>query len=260
MHVSINRTTTAGALVAVAASLGSGLVLPEPAFGQTVGDRALSDVRADLGPDCAAMTINLNLRVQVLSSFPTQGRELHVRLRPLDPSFSAKGRDSLRPPAGVPELRSIEYEGDSAGGPVLSLFFTEDRQFEVTAGSEPQEVVIRIARPGAATACAAQTGAASPTPTLVQQGSEADAARTASLIADAENAIRDNAIDRAVQLLTLGASQLSIDVWRGPDLIERPSLVRRPDIKLRDLSAFTKRTVASLALTGNAYWLRTDGR
>lgn len=66
--------------------------------------------------------------------------------------------------------------------------------------------------------------------------------------------LRTIAVYRAVQLLTLGASQLSIDVWRGTDLIERPSLVRRPDIKLRDLSAFTKRTVASLALTGNAYW------
>lgn len=65
---------------------------------------------------------------------------------------------------------------------------------------------------------------------------------------------RTIAVYRAVQLLTLGASQLSLDVWRGSDLIERPSLVRRPDIKLRDLSAFTKRTVASLALTGNAYW------
>jgi hypothetical protein len=205
-NVSNSRKVTGTALVAVAATLGSGLVLPAPAFGQTVGDRALSDVRADLGADCAAVTINLNLRVQVLSSFPTRGRELHVRLLPLDPSFSAKGRDSLRPPVGVPELRAIEYEGDSAGGPVLSLFFTEDRQFEVTAGSEPQEVVIRIARPGAATACAAQTGAAAAAPATVPQGSEADAARTAALIADAENAIRDNAIDRAVQLLTNAAS------------------------------------------------------
>ena len=60
---------------------------------------------------------------------------------------------------------------------------------------------------------------------------------------------------RAVQLLTMAAGQLSIDVWRGPDQIERPSLVKRPDIKQRDLASFVKRSVASLALTGNAYWL-----
>lgn len=66
--------------------------------------------------------------------------------------------------------------------------------------------------------------------------------------------LRTIGVYRAVQLLTLGVSQLSIDVWRGNDPIEKPSLVKRPDIKLRDLAAFTKRTTASLALTGNAYW------
>lgn len=69
--------------------------------------------------------------------------------------------------------------------------------------------------------------------------------------------LRTVAVYRAVQLLTIATAQLSVDVWRGRELIERPSLVKRPDIKLRDLAAFTKRTVASLALTGNAYWLVT---
>lgn len=67
--------------------------------------------------------------------------------------------------------------------------------------------------------------------------------------------LRTIAVYRAVQLLTVAAGQLSIDVWRGPDQIERPSLVKRPDIKQRDLASFVKRSVASLALTGNAYWL-----
>lgn len=66
--------------------------------------------------------------------------------------------------------------------------------------------------------------------------------------------LRTVAVYRAAQLLSMAAAQLSLDVWRGSDLIERPSLARRPDIKLRDLAAFTKRSVSSLALTGNAYW------
>lgn len=201
--MSINRATSASAAaIAVAASLASGLSLPEPAFGQVVGDRALSDVRADPGSQCAVVTVNLNLRVQVLSSFPAQGRELHIRLLPLDPAFSAKGRDSLRPPKDVPELRAIEYEGDSAGGPVLSLFFTEDRQFEVSAGTEPQSVAIRVTQPGS-------TGCALPGAVAAGEqppAGEADAARSARLIGEAENAIRDGALDRAVELLGSAAA------------------------------------------------------
>lgn len=60
---------------------------------------------------------------------------------------------------------------------------------------------------------------------------------------------------RAVQLLAQGVSQLTIDVWRGTEQIPKPSIVRRPDIKLNSLSAFSKFTVTSMALTGNAYWL-----
>lgn len=69
--------------------------------------------------------------------------------------------------------------------------------------------------------------------------------------------LRTIAVYRAVQLLCLGVSQLTLDVWRGDDLIEKPSLAKRPDIKTRDLAMFLKRTTASLALTGNAYWRLT---
>lgn len=58
---------------------------------------------------------------------------------------------------------------------------------------------------------------------------------------------------RAVALLSLGAAQLSADVWRGGELIPRPSLIRRPDIHLR-WRPWVKLNMASLALTGNAYW------
>lgn len=58
---------------------------------------------------------------------------------------------------------------------------------------------------------------------------------------------------RAVSILTTGAGQLTIDVWRGKELLERPALVRRPDVGVR-ARHWVKQNVASLALTGNAYW------
>ena len=61
---------------------------------------------------------------------------------------------------------------------------------------------------------------------------------------------------RAVSLLSLGAAQLTADVWRGDELIPRPSLIRRPDVNMR-WRPWVKQNMASLALTGNAYWRLT---
>jgi HK97 family phage portal protein len=58
---------------------------------------------------------------------------------------------------------------------------------------------------------------------------------------------------RAAQLLGLGVGQLTLDVWRGKDLIDRPSLIRKPDVNMR-LRPFLKMTTSSLALNGNCYW------
>ncbi len=138
----------------------AGIVLPAPAMAQSVADRTLSDVKVDRVGECTTLTIDFNIRVQLLSYFPqTPGRELHVRIRPLDSLGSTKARESLRTPATVPELRSIEYEGDNASGPVLSLFFTRDMRFTLEAGAQPQTLVIRIAEPGSTPMC---EGAASP--------------------------------------------------------------------------------------------------
>ncbi len=128
-------------------------MLPLPAFGQAVSDRALSEVRVNTVGGCATLTVNFNIRVQVLSHFPVSGRELHVRIRPLDASVLQAARESLRAPAGVPELRTIEYEGDNPSGPVLTLQFTRDMRFEVEPGSDPQSLVIRLAKPGSGPIC-----------------------------------------------------------------------------------------------------------
>ncbi|WP_374531656.1 tol-pal system YbgF family protein, partial [Novosphingobium sp.] len=174
--------------IALVATLGAGLILPMPAFGQTVSDRALSDVRVESAGGCAVVTIAFNPRIQVLSSFPAQGRELHIRVTPLDQMPGLQGRESLRTPTALPELRSIEYEGDNAAGPTLSMFFTRDMKFEVSAGQQPQTVVIRVSDPTVADCSAPATGQAE------------------RLIADAEQAITEGNLDRAVALLTDAAA------------------------------------------------------
>lgn len=150
-------STTAGSVVAFAIAVGAGLVLPSPAFAQTVADRTLSDVRAESTGGCTTLTVTFNIKVQMLSSFPGNGRELHIRLRPLDNLNANKLRESLRTPESVPALRSIEYEGDNPAGPTLSLFFTRDMEFTVSPGLSPETMVISISEPGAK-ACASTGG------------------------------------------------------------------------------------------------------
>lgn len=121
--------------------------------GQTVSDRALSDVTAQTVGDCTTMTIRFHGRVQLLSFFPqTSGRELNIRIRPLDDT-GIFGRESLRAPTGIPALRSIEFEGDNASGPTLSLFFKREVKFDVAAGIEPETIVVSVSETGNPTIC-----------------------------------------------------------------------------------------------------------
>lgn len=146
-----------GALAALAIATIAGSSLPAPAYGQAVADRTLSDVKVDNVGSCSTLTITFNIRVQMLSYFPTTaGQELHVRVRPLDPSSASMLRESLRTPASVPALRSIAYEGDNPSGPVLSLYFTRDMHFEAEAGRDPQTLVIRLTDPGSGAKCDTQ--------------------------------------------------------------------------------------------------------
>ncbi len=156
---------TASAIALAGMAAGS-IVMPTAAQAQVVSDRALSDVNVANVGACTTLTVNFNIRVQLLSYFPTEaGRELHIRVRPLDSSGPGQSRESLRTPTTVPELRSIEYEGDNPSGPVLSLFFTKDMRFEIEAGAQPQSIVIKLDQPGAGPICSPNE------PAAVQQSS-----------------------------------------------------------------------------------------
>lgn len=136
------------------AAIAGSLCPTENIYAQSVSDRVLSEVTAQSVGTCSTISIAFNVRVQVLSFFPqTEGRELHIRVKTLD--GTSLSRESLRAPTGVPALRSIQYEGDNASGPVLSLFFNRDVRFDVAAGKTPQTVIVTVSEAGDTSSCSA---------------------------------------------------------------------------------------------------------
>ncbi len=161
-----NRGRTASLLVT--AAIAGSLYPLEDVYAQSVSDRVLSDVSAQSVGTCATVSISFNIRVQILSFFPqTGGRELHIRVKPLD--GTSLSRESLRAPTGIPALRSIQYEGDNASGPVLSLFFNRDVRFDVAAGKKPQTIIVTVSEAGDTSSCAA-AGAAAPSSSPAEPG------------------------------------------------------------------------------------------
>lgn len=196
LHSRFSNCVSALALIG---SVGGSLIYSMPANAQAVTDRTLSEVNAEQIGKCTTLTINFNIRVQVLSSFPARGRELHVRILPLDAGAANGLREGLSLPPNAPELRSVEYDGSNPAGPTLSLLFNTDINFEVMAGQNPRSVLVRISNVSAGAACATEV-----------QSSPDDTANTDRLIGDAEQAIKTGEIDRAIQLLT-NASALPLN-------------------------------------------------
>lgn len=184
-----------GSSLAIALALGTMLALPQGALAQAVTDRTLSEVVAERAGSCTTLTVDFNIRVQVLSAFPATGRELHVRIQPLDAGAASGLREALSLPADAPELRSVEYDGGNAAGPTLSLLFNNDMTFDVMPGRSPQTVIVHASPASAPTACIAP-----------QQGTANDTAKAEQLIGEAEQAIKTEELDRAVQLLTNAAA------------------------------------------------------
>lgn len=97
-----------------------------------------------------------------------------------------------------------------------------------------------------------------PSPVLVTENravTDLIPGRTESTTITEDSLLHTINVYRAVQIISQAASQLTLDVHRGSETLPRPSILRRPDIRLNSLSSFLKLTVASLALNGNAYWV-----
>lgn len=194
----ISRKDTGASLAALTAAICAPVLMPQVAFAQGESDVALSGAKAEQAGGCTTLNIQFNSRIQVLSSFPNGGgSELHVRVQLLDPQSSFSGREVLRAPVGVDSLRSIEFDGSSSSGPMLSLFFTKAVQFDVSASEKARGVVVRISEPGAFGSCNPQAASAPAGPAASPQ----DAAETARLVAEAEQQLREGAFGRAVEQL-----------------------------------------------------------
>lgn len=62
----------------------------------------------------------------------------------------------------------------------------------------------------------------------------------------------------AVLLLETAGAQLSVDAWRGTEILPRPSLLAQPDV-FSHLPAFLSETIGSMAQRGEAFWQHYTG-
>ena len=62
-----------------------------------------------------------------------------------------------------------------------------------------------------------------------------------------------DAVYRAIAIIEGSIRQLSLDVWRGGDKIEPPSIVSNPSLSM-SRGSFLAETASSLAQRGNAFW------
>ena len=170
-----------GSVAAVALATGASIASGGAAHAQAVTDQTLSDLRIERVGTCKTLTVEFNIRLQILSYYPSQpGRELHIRVRPLDATTSLAARDALRPPSNLPELRSIEYAGNDPAGPLVSLYFDRDMQFEVDGGAEPDTLIVKLYEPRQNRECSSAAGPISDAPVAAPSGiaSAADAPGT----------------------------------------------------------------------------------
>lgn len=68
-----------------------------------------------------------------------------------------------------------------------------------------------------------------------------------------EAALRISTVYRAIEVLSIGISQLGLDQWRGAKRVAPSAIIMRPDVD-QHRPAFLELSTVSLALDGNAYW------
>lgn len=91
-------------------------------------------------------------------------------------------------------------------------------------------------------------------PLNVRASSPGPDAMPPTRIANQPDALSLSIVYRAVQIISTGVSQMSVDAFRGNDLLDpAPLWIRNPDIN-SNRRVFLEETTNSLALNGNAYW------
>lgn len=160
------------------------------ASAQGRGEKVLSDTRVAGSIDCPTVTIRFTGPIRYSGAAPTdQGMEVRLRVDLLS-SGGAADRDFLPVPDGGPLVRSIAYEPDAVGGPVLAIRFRTLTRFEVSLGHDAQSLVLslhNLARAGGCPTEQATDGVVAPL--------ETDELR--SVQDDAEEAVANGQYDAA---------------------------------------------------------------
>lgn len=77
--------------------------------------------------------------------------------------------------------------------------------------------------------------------------------RNASPVVEMGDALSLSMVYRAINIHSVAAKQMEIDVYQNGNKVEAPSWLIRPDFRMTR-PAFVEQSIVSLATTGNAYW------
>lgn len=148
---SVNRShRRLGCLTALCATLF--WVLPAGADSGFIGNARV--VVNESGTDTlASIVVHLKCRTQMLHSEPTgQGDRLRIFLEPTSicdgvSPLIVNSSSRIRPSnADDARLTELEYDGESAGGPVLTLVFSESVRFTVEAQEADFNIIVHVRR------------------------------------------------------------------------------------------------------------------
>jgi hypothetical protein len=134
---------------ATAIFLTAGLAHPD-LRAQPVRDRILDEVYVTLDNGRPTVHVSLTFPFRYLSHFPQEsGDELRIRLRPVRVPITDKDavfrREGIRPDrADMVGLMEVVYEGDIAGGPYITFFFSRPVAYEVVPGSDYRHLTVIV--------------------------------------------------------------------------------------------------------------------
>lgn len=198
---------------------------PSPASAEPVLDRVLSGAQIIAGKSCEKLEIAFNLRIAYANHFPVgSGRELRIRLRPLDRAQAAAEiltrRESVRAPTGkLSRLRAIEFEAGDAAGPVLIVQFDGPVHYQVAQGPQFQSIVVAISGQKPSADCrpelppgASQTGWA---PIVTTESSVVPAGRGAGRASEAQSRAAGAAMDEGRAAMRKNDYPRAIDKFRA---------------------------------------------
>lgn len=128
------------------------LVLFSPALEARAPILTLSDVTITEHDACAVIQVKFNFPLRYVKHFPYEsGDDLRIQFDPI-PIAVPPGetsalftRESVRPPRNhIASLIEVIYEGNVAGGPFLTLYFSHPVVFKVEQGADFRSLKIVV--------------------------------------------------------------------------------------------------------------------